>query len=249
MELKLILEALLFSAQKPLSLKELRDVFAAAAEHAEGDETVKALKKVKESELLGRLEELASDHEKSGRTYRLVCVAGSWQFVTQPEYAPWLKALVGHKIRPPRLSQPALETLAIIAYRQPITRAEIEQVRGVTIDGVMQTLIERGLVEQTGRAEVAGRPMTYGTTAVFMEYFGLRSLEDLPAADELRRIVVQKPESLLTTEPGLATVPPEQLVLGAEEEAPGSGKKAEASEEPAPIAKGTGEPASDTRQE
>jgi segregation and condensation protein B len=250
MELKFILEALLFSAQKPLSLKELRDVFAAAAEHAEGDETVKALKKVKESELMARLEELAGDHETAGRSYRLVCVAGSWQFVTQPEYAPWLKALVGHKIRPPRLSQPALETLAIIAYRQPITRAEIEQVRGVTIDGVMQTLIERGLVEQTGRAEVAGRPMTYGTTSVFMEYFGLRSLEDLPAADELRRIVVQKPESLLTTEPGLATVPPEQLVLGVKEEASqGTGKKAEAAEESATAAKGTGEPPSDTRQE
>jgi segregation and condensation protein B len=250
MELKFILQSLLFSAQKPLSLKELRDVFSAAAEHAEGDETVKGLKKVKESELLARLEELAGDHETAGRSYRLVCVAGSWQFVTQPEYAPWLKALVGHKIRPPRLSQPALETLAIIAYRQPITRAEIEQVRGVTIDGVMQTLIERGLVEQTGRAEVAGRPMTYGTTAVFMEYFGLRSLEDLPAADELRRIVVQKPESLLTTEPGLATVPPEQLVLGAEKEASiGAGKKAEAAEEPAPTAKGPGESASDTRQE
>ena len=91
-------------------------------------------------------------------------MAGSWQFVTQPEYAPWLKALVGHKVRPPRLSQPALETLAIIAYRQPITRAEIEQIRGVAVDGVMQTLVERGLVEQLGRAEVVGRPMTYGTT-------------------------------------------------------------------------------------
>ena len=121
-------------------------------------------------------------------------MAGSWQFVTQPEYAPWLKALVGHKLRPPRLSQPALETLAIIAYRQPITRAEIEQVRGVSVDGVMQTLLERGLVEQVGRAEVVGRPMTYGTTPLFLEYFGLRSLEDLPAADELRRVVVQKPE-------------------------------------------------------
>jgi len=140
-------------------------------------------------------------------------VAGSWQFVTQPDYAPWLKALVGHKIRPPRLSQPALETLAIIAYRQPITRAEIEQVRGVTVDGVMQTLAERGLVEQVGRAEVVGRPMTYGTTSAFLEYFGLRALDDLPAADELRRIAVQKPESLLTAEPGLATVPPEQLSL------------------------------------
>jgi segregation and condensation protein B len=220
MELKLILEALLFSAQKPLSLKELRDVFAGAVEHAEGDETVRGLKKVKESELVPALEELAKDHEAAQRSYRLVCVAGSWQFVTQPEYAPWLKALLGQKVRQPRLSQPALETLAIVAYRQPITRAEIEQVRGVSVDGVMQTLLERGLVEQVGRAEVVGRPMNYGTTALFLEYFGLRSLDDLPAADELRRIVVEKPESLVTAEPGLATVPPEQLALPTEEPKP-----------------------------
>lgn len=220
MELKLILEALLFSAQKPLSLKELRDVFAAAVEHAEGDETARGLKKVKESELNVALEELAKDHEQAQRSYRLACVAGAWQFVTQPEYAPWLKALVGHRLRPPRLSQPALETLAIIAYRQPITRAEIEQVRGVSVDGVMQTLVERGLVEQVGRAEVVGRPMTYGTTALFLEYFGLRQLDDLPAADELRRVVVQKPESLVTADPGLATVPPEQLALPTEEPKP-----------------------------
>ena len=115
------------------------------------------------------------------------------------------------KARPPRLSQPALETLAIIAYRQPITRAEIEQVRGVDVDGVMQTLLERGLVESVGRAEVIGRPHTYGTTPLFLEYFGLRSLEDLPAADELRRIPIEKPPAPVTAEPGLATVPPEQL--------------------------------------
>jgi segregation and condensation protein B len=115
------------------------------------------------------------------------------------------------------LSQPAAETLTIIAYRQPITRAEIEQIRGVTVDGVMQTLLERGLIEQIGRAEVVGRPMTYGTTAVFLEYFGLRSLEDLPVSDELRRIVVQKPEALVTAEPGLATVAPEQLAADSPE--------------------------------
>jgi len=223
MELKFILESVLFSAQKPLSLKEIREVFASAPQHAEGDETARALKKVKEDDLSAALEQLAREHEEAKRSYRLACVAGSWQFVTQPEYAPWLKALVGHKIRPPRLSQPALETLAIIAYRQPITRAEIEQVRGVAVDGVMQTLIERGLVEQVGRAEVVGRPMTYGTTAVFLEYFGLGCLEDLPAADELRRIPVQKPESLVTAEPGLATAPPEQLALPADE--PKAGKE------------------------
>jgi segregation and condensation protein B len=217
MELKYILEAILFSAQKPLSLKELRDVFAAAVEHAEGNETVRGLKKVKEEQLTTALEELSREHEAADRSYRLACVAGSWQFVTQPDYGPWLKALVGHKARPPRLSQPALETLAIIAYRQPLTRTEIEQVRGVAVDGVMQTLLERGLIEQLGRAEVVGRPMTYGTTALFLEYFGLRGLEDLPAADELRRIPVQKPETLATVDPGLATAPPEQLSSPSEE--------------------------------
>ncbi|HZR19159.1 MAG TPA: SMC-Scp complex subunit ScpB [Verrucomicrobiae bacterium] len=222
MDLKFILEAILFSAQKPLSLKELRDVFASAVEHAEGDETVRSLKKIKEEQLTAGLEELAKEHEAAGRSYRLACVAGSWQFVTQPEYAPWVKALVGHRARPPRLSHPALETLAIIAYRQPLTRAEIEQVRGVAVDGVMQTLLERGLVEQLGRAEVVGRPMTYGTTPVFLEYFGLRSLEELPAADELRRIHVQKPESLATVDPGLATAPPEQLTGGSAESSSGA---------------------------
>ena len=218
MELKFILESILFSAQKALSPKEIKDVLATAAEQ-EGEHEAKAIKKVKEADLTAALETLAKDHEAAARSYRLVCVAGSWQFVTQPEYAPWLKALIGHKVRPPRLSQPALETLAIIAYRQPLTRAEIEQVRGVAVDGVMQTLLERGLIEQVGRAEVVGRPMTYGTTSTFLEYFGLRGLEDLPAADELRKIVVQKPEALVTADPGLATVPPEQLSLEGEEKA------------------------------
>jgi segregation and condensation protein B len=234
MELKFILEALLFSAQKPLSTKELKDIFTTAPEHAEGNETVRGLKKVKEAELESTLEQLSKEHAEANRSYRLVSVAGSWQFVTQPDYAPWLKALVGHKIRPPRLSQPSLETLAIIAYRQPITRAEIEQVRGVAVDGVMQTLLERGLVEQVGRAEVVGRPMTYGTTSAFLEYFGLRILDDLPAADELRRIVVQKPEALVTADPGLATVPPEQLALPSEEQK--SASKSQESESPAPSA-------------
>ncbi len=220
MELKFILEGVLFSAQKPLSIKEIREVFALAPEHAEGDAAVKALRKVKEDEVIAALETLQSEHEAAGRSYRLACVAGSWQFVTRPEYGPWLKALVGHKARPPRLSQPALETLAIIAYRQPVTRAEVEQVRGVAVDGVVSTLLERGLIEQAGRAEVVGRPMTYITTPVFLEYFGLRSLEELPAAEELRRIPLQKPAALATVDAGLATTPPEQLTQPAASEAP-----------------------------
>ena len=219
MELKFILESLLFSAQKPLSTKELRDALAGAVEHAENDENVRAFKKVKEAELTATLEELSKEHEQAQRSYRLICIAGAWQFVTQPEFAPWLKALVGVKARPPRLSQPALETLAIIAYRQPLTRAEAEQIRGVSVDGVLQTLVERGLVVQVGRAEVPGRPMTYGTTSAFLEYFGLRTLEELPAADELRRIAIEKPPAPVTADPGLATVPPEQLQQ-AEGEAP-----------------------------
>src|SRR5204863_8649923 len=92
-----------------------------------------------------------------------------------------------------------------VAYRQPITRAEIEQIRGVAVDGVVATLLERGLIENAGRAEVIGRPMTYTTTGLFLEYFGLRNLEELPSAEELRRIPVVKPESLLTVEGNLAT--------------------------------------------
>ena len=229
MELKFILESLLFSAQKPLSPVELREIFASAAEQDDADATVKLLKKVKESEVTTALEQLTQDHQAAGRSYRLVCVAGSWQFVTQPEFAPWLKALVGVKARPSRLSQPALETLAIIAYRQPMTRAEIEQIRGVNVDGVMQTLMERGLVESLGRAEVIGRPQTYGTTPMFLEYFGLRSLEDLPAADELRRIPVERLPAPVTAEPGLATNPPEQLQLNEE----GKMKTEETAEAPA----------------
>ena len=213
MELKFILESLLFSAQKPLSVKELREILAGAAESEDADATAKLLAKTREGELTAALEQLAREHEAAARSYQLACVAGAWQFVTQPEFAPWLKALVGQKIRPSRLSQPALETLAIIAYRQPMTRAEVEQIRGVNVDGVMQTLTERGLVESVGRAEVVGRPQTYGTTPLFLEYFGLRGLEDLPAADELRRVPLEKPPGPVTVEPGLATNPPEQLNL------------------------------------
>jgi segregation and condensation protein B len=238
MELKCILESLLFSAQKPLSVKELRDVLAAAAEAEDADAIAKSLAKIRESELTAALEQLAREHETAARSYRLACVAGAWQFVTQPEFAPWLKALVGQKIRPPRLSQPALETLAIIAYRQPITRAGIEQIRGVNVDAVMQTIMERGLVEAVGRAEVVGRPPTYGTTALFLEYFGLRSLEDLPAADELRKIVVEKPPAPVTAEPGLATNPPEQLQLNEE------GRKKNAESITAPTATNQPNPAS-----
>jgi segregation and condensation protein B len=212
MELKFILEALLFNAQKPLTAVEVRGLLVTAAKSELPEDVVAApFKKVTVDEITIALEGLAGEHEAAQRSYRLVCVAGAWQVVTQPEYAPWLRVLLGLKPRPPRLSQAALETLAIIAYRQPMTRAEIEQIRGVSVDGVMQTLIERGLVVSMGRADVIGRPSTYGTTTAFLEYFGLGGLDDLPAADELRRIVVERPPSLATVDANLATVPQPEL--------------------------------------
>jgi segregation and condensation protein B len=210
MDLSLILESILFASQKPLSVRELRDLLNSAAEKSE-DPIAKEYKKIKEEPVLEALASLEKFYNEVNRSYRLACIAGSWQFVSHAEYAPWLKALLGEKNRPSRLSQPSLETLTIIAYRQPMTRAEIEQIRGVAVDGVMATLLERGLVESAGRAEVVGRPMQYKTTPQFLEYFGLRSLDDLPAADELRRIPVERPPALLTVDPGLATAPPTDI--------------------------------------
>jgi segregation and condensation protein B len=210
MELKFILEAVLFQAQKPMSPDELRELLRTTADRAE-ETAAHPYKRVKTLEIESALVTLAGEIEASQRSYQLLCVAGAWQFVSRPDYAPWLRVLLGEKPRPPRLSQPGLETLAIVAYRQPITRAEIEQIRGVSVDGVMQTLLERGLIAAVGRAEAVGRPITYGTTSFFLEYFGLGQLEDLPAAEELRRVEVHKPEALQTVEPGLATVPPESL--------------------------------------
>jgi segregation and condensation protein B len=195
MELKLILESILFSAQKPLSLAELRECMKGAPEHVE-EELPKELAAPKVAAMEEALALLKADYDAMQRSYRLACVAGSWQFVSLADFAPWVKALVGHRPRPPRLSQAALETLAIVAYRQPLTRAEGEQIRGVAIDGVLKMLMDRGLVEPAGRAEVLGRPMTFRTTELFLEYFGLKDLDELPAADELRRIPVESPPPL-----------------------------------------------------
>lgn len=210
MDLKLVIESILFTSNRPLQVNEIRQTLIKASEDTE-DESCRHLAKVKNVTLDESLREIADDYEKMERSFRLVCVAGAWQFVTKKDLAPWIKAFLGEKDRPARLSQAALETLAIVAYRQPVTRSEVEQVRGVSVDGVMNKLLERGLVEQAGRAEVIGRPMTYATTDIFLEHFGLNTLDDLPAADELRRIPVEKPPGLSTVDPGLATTPPEIL--------------------------------------
>jgi len=194
MELKLVLESILFSSQKPLSVAELRTCLNEAPAHAE-ESLPKEIQDAKPRAIEKSLETLAQEYQDLGRSFRLTCVAGSWQFVNAPDFAPWIKALYGHRPRAPRLTQAALETLAIVAYRQPLTRAEAEQIRGVSIDGVLKMLIDRGLVEQAGRSEAVGKPMTFRTTELFLEHFGLNKVEDLPAADELRRVPVEQPDA------------------------------------------------------
>lgn len=185
MELLSVIEAILFSAQKALTLKEIRAAFAEAQDE-EAAELVRGFRRVKEDQIEKAIGELQAEYAAQNRSFTVQQVAGGWQVVTLPPFAPWVRPLVS-EVRVTRLSQPALETLAIISYRQPITRADIESVRGVAVDGVMQTLLERGLVTITGRAEVPGRPMLFGTTRRFLEYFGLADLSELPNATELRR--------------------------------------------------------------
>ena len=179
-----VIEALLFSAQKPLSTNEIADVIKRSGEADEFSPNEFA--RCTEPEVAAALEQLKIENVEQGRAFQLVEKADGWQLVTDPDYAQWVRQLFPLP-KPPRLTPPALETLAIIAYRQPITRADIEAVRGVAIDGVLQTLMERGLVKITGRAEVPGRPLLYETTQFFLEHFGLRNLDELPNVDELRK--------------------------------------------------------------
>jgi segregation and condensation protein B len=185
MTLQKVIEAFLFSAQKPLSIREI----TTAIRGAEGDlasETPNEFARVKDGEVAAALEQLKMEYIQQGHAFQLIEKAEGWQLATDPSFAQWVRQLFPAS-KPARLSAPALETLAIIAYRQPITRADVEAVRGVNIDGVLQTLMERGLVKIAGRAEVPGRPLLYETTQFFLDHFGLRNLDELPNVEELRR--------------------------------------------------------------
>jgi segregation and condensation protein B len=185
MSLEKIIEALLFSAQKPLSIREITTAIR-KAEDDSASQTPNEFARVKEAEVAAALEQLKVEYIQQNRAFQLVEKAEGWQLATDPVFAKWVRQLFPAP-KPARLSAPALETLAIIAYRQPITRADVEAVRGVNIDGVLQTLMERGLVKIAGRAEIPGRPLLYETTQFFLDHFGLRSLDELPNAEELRR--------------------------------------------------------------
>ena len=183
MTLSHAIEALLFSAHKALSTQEIVDLLRNAG--ADDEFAANEFAKAKAAEVAGAIEQLKVEYIQNEHGFQLVEKAEGWQLTSDPKYARWVRGLFPAP-KPARLSSPALETLAIIAYRQPITRADVEAVRGVTIDGVLQTLMERGLVKISGRAEIPGRPLLYETTEFFLDHFGLRNLDELPNVEELR---------------------------------------------------------------
>lgn len=170
-ELKPILEALLFVSADPLSLNRLCEV----------------LDGIDRTRIVECLNELRDEYRRADHGLTLVEVAGGYQLATVPEAAPWLRKLSVTKA-PPRLSKPALETLAIVAYKQPLTRPEIEAIRGVDVAGVVKTLMDRRLVKIVGRKDVPGRPMMFGTTKEFLQAFGLKDLSDLPTLRDFAEI-------------------------------------------------------------
>jgi segregation and condensation protein B len=168
--LKLVLEALLFAAEKPLSAREIHAWLP--------EETLEAT--------MEALEALREDYVKMERSFSLTEVAGGYQFRTHPEYAPFILKMM--KSAPNRLSKAALETLAIVAYKQPILRQEIERLRGVDVGGILRTLMEKGLVRIVGRKNIPGKPLIYGTTKRFLEVFDLTDLESLPKLKEIQAL-------------------------------------------------------------
>ena len=225
MELTRIVEALLFATQEPLTVveigkairetaREAKDALAEAAVAAaaaaaatsatEGgaeaiadpqDEEKAAMVTTTDEQIREALEELAKHYEADQRSFTIVERSTGWRLCARGEFSDWCRALYPGK-KPSRLSGPALETLAIIAYRQPITKSAIEAVRGVSVDAMVQQLLDRNLLKIDGRAELPGRPLLYSTTDLFLDHFGIRHLDDLPNSAELRRVKLPTPEEV-----------------------------------------------------
>jgi segregation and condensation protein B len=176
MRLTQIIEALLFASEAPLAAGDL-----ARIDDRLDEDTVQAV-----------VDELRAEYDAGERSFQIYEVAGGYQILTRPEFVSYLSQY-DTVPQSARLSSPALEVLAIIAYRQPIGRAEVEEIRGVGSSGVLRTLLDRSLVETVGRSEGLGRPLLYGTTSKFLEHFGFRSLEDLPRPDELPVVLRERP--------------------------------------------------------
>lgn len=181
-----IIEAVLFASDTPVEAKSLLDIVEGLSD---------------ETSLLDIIDTLNAEFKETGRTFRIVEVAGGFQFESLPQYGRYVERLYHSRSRP-KLSRAALETLAIVSYKQPISRAGIEVLRGVDSDASVRTLLNRDLIEVVGRGDTAGKPMLYGTTKEFLRYFGLKDIKDMPGADELAsmfdgtEIEAQSPEQL-----------------------------------------------------
>ena len=171
-EAKGVIEAVIFAADGPVSLEQLGQLL----ETLDGSAIMQAVR------------ELQQEYEKSRRSFQIVEIANGFQLRTRHEYAPWIKKFYTTEISS-RLSVSALEALAIIAYKQPATRAEVEEVRGVNSDSVIRTLLERNLIRVLGRKRAPGMPMLYGTTTEFLMHFGLRDLSELPTVEEIETML------------------------------------------------------------
>jgi len=208
MQLTAIIEALITASQDPIPTAEIarlvrarvaeaEDVKVRDKEEGKQDEALPewliSLADTTEEQVLAAIAELNRTYEQSKRAFSLVERAKGWKLYTKVEYGDFVRQLFPGR-KPERLSGPAMETLAIIAYRQPITKAAVEAVRGVSCDGMIQKLLDRDLIRIGGRAELPGRPLLYETTELFFEHFGIRSIEDLPNASELRKIELPQAE-------------------------------------------------------
>lgn len=195
-DLKKTLEALLLSTSEPITLKDVVKIFARYHQELseamedtkeEGDEETSLVdvpSLVTQAQIHDALTQLTDEAEVQDKAYRLIEGPNGYQLVTAPQFAEFVRLLRGVP-RPMKLSPAALETLSIIAYRQPVTRAEMEAIRGVSVDSALNKLIELELVHVTGRAELPGRPIQYGTTEKFLEFTGIKELDELPASDVL----------------------------------------------------------------
>jgi segregation and condensation protein B len=212
---KQVIEALLFASSKPLAVAEIR----------------KVVKSLTPGQIAGVLSELRAEYVRDGRSFELLEIANGYEIATRKEFAPWLmKMELQRKIK--QVTQSALETLSILAYKQPVTRAEIEELRGVDVSAVLNTLVERNFIRIVGKKEVPGRPFLYGTTEKFLEHFGLKSIQDLPSIDEIRSLVENsvKKEELLGTQ-NIVEIPAEEVAAPAEANAETAGAVSASAEE------------------
>lgn len=176
-EIKAIIESVIFAANEPVTV----------------DQLTKLIGELDADAILQMIRELQREYDTSGRSFQIMEIASGFQMCTRNKYASWIKKFYTTEISS-RLSASALETLAIIAYKQPTTRAEIEEIRGVNSDSVIRTLLERSLIKITGRKQAPGKPMIYGTTREFLMHFGLKDLSELPSIDEIEKVFAPKEE-------------------------------------------------------